>query len=61
LLSNNYNSEKIKQEEKALINRIERLRSLENQYMYIPTSPNKEPLNAYQKKYDYKTVFDMGK
>jgi len=54
-------SEKIKQEEKALIGRIERLRVLENQYIFKPKSPVKEPINQYQKKYEYKTIFDVQK
>ncbi len=54
-------SEKIKLEEKALIGRIERLRALENQYMAKPNNSVKIPLNIYQKKYDYKTVFDISK
>ncbi len=56
-------SEKIKKEEKALIGRIERLRALENQYIYNPnSSPIKDPNNQqYQKKYDYKTIFDLDK
>lgn len=53
------NSEKIKQEEKALIGRIERLRALENQYIYKPSSPVKEQIDQYQKKYDYKTIYDL--
>jgi len=51
-------SEKIKQEEHTLVKRIERLRSLESQYMFKPNIRVDPPSNHYQKKYEYRTVFD---